>query len=97
MPLLVMILGAIEIISMVFVVEYVETNKAKMPQNARIGVVKLIEKRDYNEIMVVLEESDKNFTILPFDSYVEDAWRLEEGDTISYNVYRNEIVSFTKM
>ena len=68
----------------------------KLPENSIEYVITEIQKRDHNDIMVVLEKSDKSITILPFDESVKDAWRLEKGDTISCNVYKNEIVSFEK-
>lgn len=72
-----------------------QLNEAKRPEYAVEGVITEITKRDHNDIMVVLETKE-GVTILPFRSTVEDAWRLEKGDTISFNVYDDMIVAFEK-
>ena len=35
-------------------------------------------------------------TSLPINSKVEDAWRLEEGDSLMVNIHNNEIIAFEK-
>ena len=72
-----------------------ELNDAKHPRYAVEAVITEITKRDHDDIMVVLETKE-GITILPFMSSVEDAWRLEKGDTISFNVYNDMIVAFEK-
>ena len=70
-------------------------NEAMRPEYAVEAVITEITKRAHNDIMVVLETKE-GVTIIPFRSTVEDAWRLEKGDTISFNVYNDMIVAFEK-
>lgn len=75
--------------------EYTGRNQAKMPENRIEAVITEIEKRDHNDIMVVLDTKD-GLRILPFSSSVNDAWRLEKGDTISVSIYNNAIIAFDR-
>ncbi len=75
--------------------EYTGKNQAKMPENRIEAVITEIEKRDHNDIMVVLDTKD-GLRILPFSSTVDDAWRLEKGDTISISIYNDAIIAFDK-
>ena len=75
--------------------DYTGRNQAKMPENRIEAVITEIEKRDHNDIMVVLDTKD-GLRILPFSSTVDDAWRLEKGDTISISIYNDAIIAFDK-
>ena len=67
------------------------------PENAIEAVIAEIEKRNHNDVIVVLE-TQEGAKILPFESSVEDAWRLEKGDTISVflNEDKDAIISFER-
>lgn len=73
--------------------ERMDLNAACTIENRIEGTITEIEKRDYNDIMVVLETSD-GIKILPFSSSVEDAWKLDKGDKIYFNVHKNKIIAF---
>jgi len=82
-----MLLGAIH--------DHALRNQARLPENRIEAVITEIEKRDHNDIMVVLDTKD-GLRILPFSSTVDDAWRLEKGDTISVSIYNDAIIAFDK-
>ena len=67
------------------------------PENAIEAVIAEIEKRNHNDVIVVLE-TQEGAKILPFESSVEDAWRLEKGDTVSVflNEDKDAIISFER-
>lgn len=93
-PMVIMII-VFAVLSLAIIQENEQLNEAKCPEYAIEGVITEITKRDHNDIMVVLETKE-GITIIPFRSTVEDAWRLEKGDTISFNVYNDMIVAFEK-
>lgn len=92
---MVLLLLALSVFILAAMQETKQLNEAKRPEYAVEAVITEITKRDHDDIMVVLETKE-GVTILPFRSTVEDAWRLEKGDTISFNVYNDMIVAFEK-
>ena len=70
--------------------------EAKKPEHTIEVVINEIEKRDYNDIMVVVTTDEGELRILEFSSSVKDAWRLEKGDSIGINILYNRIIYFEK-
>ncbi len=69
---------------------------ALSPDNAIEVVITNIEKRAHDDVIVVVNTEDGQLRILPINSKVEDAWRLEEGDSLKVNIHNNEIIAFEK-
>lgn len=94
-PLIPVIIGFFLSLFVIVDTECIEQEAAKAPEKRIEAVITDIEKRDHDDVIVVLNTNGET-TIMPFSSSVKDAWRLEKGDTISYNVYADKIIAFEK-